>query len=459
MTNQHLAELQPAAAANAELTLEQRAVEGMSQGQIVRRRFFAHKGAMTALVCLALIVLLVFTSVGVVVPIPVVNDAGLSFDSFRIPGWWPYSWSDIAPIVNGGQPTMENPFVWGEHPFGQDDVGHDIFARVMRGTQQSLTVMVIYGVLSTVIGVIVGGIAGYFRGWVDNVLMRFTDLILVIPVIVFAAVLGQLASQNEFFRAFGAVSLALLLGLVGWTSMARLVRGEFLSLREREFVDAARVAGASSGRIIFRHILPNALGVVIVSATLLMAAAIILEAVLSFLGFGIQAPDVSLGQIVNEYQGAFTTRPWLFWFPAFFVVAIALCINFIGDGLSDAFDPRQRRVPRTRSLFGRLRGRDGGPASGASPALAGGTATPASLETAADHANLADPLIRSHGDVAAGTAAPIATVEDEAERLAAKRADDADGAAAAQADGRGRGDDESGRGGRPDGGDAERPRA
>jgi peptide/nickel transport system permease protein len=123
------------------------------------------------------------------------------------------------------------------------------------------------------------------------------------------------------------------------------VRGEFLSLREREFVDAARVAGASTGRIIFKHILPNAIGVVIVSTTLLMSGAILTEAALSFLGFGIVLPDVSLGQLINEYQGAFQTRPWLFWWPGLFIIIIALGINFIGDGLRDAFDPRQRRIP------------------------------------------------------------------------------------------------------------------
>lgn len=411
MTTPNLTEVQ-APAANAELTLEQREIEGMSQGQIVRRRFLRHRGAMAAVVVLSLILLLVFSSVGVVIPVPAVTDHGLGFESLRIRGWWPYSWDQIAPIVNSGQPTMQSLFEWGEHPFGQDEVGHDIFAQVMRGTQQSLTVMLIYGVLATSIGVIVGGIAGFFRGWVDNVLMRITDLILVIPVLVFAAVLGQIAGQNSFFRAFGAVSLGLLLGFVGWTSMARLVRGEFLTLREREFVDAARVAGASSWRIIFRHILPNALGVVIVSATLLMAAAIILESVLSYLGFGIQWPDVSLGQIVNYNKGAFATRPWLFWFPAFFVVAIALCINFIGDGLRDAFDPRQRRIPGKGSIIARMLGREGRTLPAPAAAGAAGVPTAASAETAADHESLSDPAVRSMGDVEAGTAGPIASVED-----------------------------------------------
>jgi len=144
--------------------------------------------------------------------------------------------------------------------------------------------------------------------------------------------------------------LALVIGLFTWTGLARLVRAEFLSLREREFVDAARVAGASDGRIMFRHILPNAVGVIIVNSTLLMAAAILLEAALSFLGYGVQSPDTSLGKIISDNQAAFSTRPWLFWWPGLFIIAIALCINFIGDGLRDAFDPRQKRVPTERAL-------------------------------------------------------------------------------------------------------------
>ena len=137
--------------------------------------------------------------------------------------------------------------------------------------------------------------------------------------------------------------LAFYLGVFSWTGLSRLVRGEFLTLREREFVDAARVAGASNRRIIFKHILPNAVGVIIVSVTLLMSGAILLETALSYLGFGVVAPDVSLGLLISQYQDSFTTRPWLFWYPGIFIVSIALSINFIGDGLRDAFDPRQRR--------------------------------------------------------------------------------------------------------------------
>ena len=313
--------------ANDELTIEQKEVEGLSQGTVVRRRFFRHRGAMTALVVLALLALLVYSSIGI------------EIFGLRVPGWWIWGYETATPLVNGGAPTWVFPFSLGEHPFGQDNIGRDLFARVMRGTQQSIVVMVLYGAIAACIGIVVGAVAGFFRGRIDSILMRFTDLIIVIPVIVLAAVLGRTVG------ALGAVVLGIVLGLVGWPTLARLVRGEFLSLREREFVDAARVAGASNFRIVFRHILPNAIGVVIVSTTLLMSAAILLEAALSFLGFGIVAPDVSLGQLINEYRDAFSTRPWLFWYPGLFIIAIALCINFIGDGLRDAFDPRQRRIP------------------------------------------------------------------------------------------------------------------
>jgi len=167
--------------------------------------------------------------------------------------------------------------------------------------------------------------------------MRLVDFIITVPVIIIGSVIGFHYGNK------GAAFLALLLGLFSWTGLSRLVRGEFLTLREREFVDAARVAGAGNRRIIFKHILPNAVGVIIVSVTLLMSGAILTETALSYLGFGVVAPDVSLGLLISTYQDAFTTRPWLFWYPGLFIIAIALCINFIGDGLRDAFDPRQRR--------------------------------------------------------------------------------------------------------------------
>lgn len=306
---------------------------GKSQGQIVRERFVRHRGAMVALGALSAIVVLAFTSIGF----------------GPVPGWWTYAPTDQAPLLDGGRPTLGLfPPTIGEHPFGQDNLGKDYFALTMRGAQQSIVIAFLVGLVATVTGTVIGAVAGYFRGRVETVLMRFTDVVITIPLLAIAAALGTR------FGASGIMFLGLVIGLASWTQLARLVRGEFLVLREREFVDAARISGASHLRIIFKHILPNTVGVIVVSATLTVATAILLETSLSYLGVGVKSPDTSLGLLISEYQAAFTTRPWLFWWPGLFIIAIALCANFIGDGLRDAFDPRQRRLPRTRRLFGLL---------------------------------------------------------------------------------------------------------
>jgi peptide/nickel transport system permease protein len=309
--------------------------KGLSQGQIVRKRFLDHSGAIVGLVVFAIIFLLAFTSVGY----------------WGIPGWWKYTHEDVAPLVNDGAPTASFwPLAWGEHPFGQDRIGRDLFAMTMRGAQQSITIMLVIGLIAGLIGVVVGALSGYFRGWVEAVLMRLTDMMIIIPVLLLAAVMAQLAGrrdQGSWFASFassnGALALGIFLGLISWVGLARLMRGEFLSLREREFVDAARISGASNVRIIFKHILPNAVGVLTVNVTLTMSAAILTETALSYLGVGVKAPDTSLGLLISQNQEAFSTRPWLFWFPGLFIVLICLSINFIGDGLRDAFDPRQKK--------------------------------------------------------------------------------------------------------------------
>ncbi|WP_019181161.1 ABC transporter permease [Microbacterium yannicii] len=370
----------------AEITIEQKETEGLSQGQIVRRRFFRHRAALVSMIVLAFIIVLAFTSVGV------------DLWGVRIPGWWLYSWNEIPPKVNNGIPTLSLwPLQFGEHPFGQDEVGRDIFAVVMRGTQQSIMVMVIAGVVATIIGVVIGAVAGYYGKWTDSVLMRFTDIIITIPLIVIGSVLGNA------FGSLGAAVLGVVIGLFAWTTMSRLVRGEFLSLREREFVDAARVSGARDRRIIFRHILPNAVGVIVVNATLLMAGAILLESALSFLGFGVQSPDTSLGKIISENQAAFSTRPWIFWWPGIFIIAIALCVNFIGDGLRDAFDPRQKKMPSERAMAraGRAKGpRPTGGVTDTTPATASGHMVDVGIETAytGDVTNYHDPRPEEPGD-------------------------------------------------------------
>ncbi len=309
--------------------------KGLSQGQIVRKRFLGHSGAIAGLFIFVFIFLLAFTSVG---------WAG-------IPGWWKYDHLDVSPLVNDGVPTASLWLpAWGEHPFGQDRIGRDLFAMTMRGAQQSITIMILIGAIAGLLGTVIGGLSGYFRGWVEAVLMRITDVIIIIPVLLLAAVVAQSVNRRDqggWFSGFaasnGILILGIFLGLVSWVGLARLMRGEFLTLREREFVDAARISGASNARIIFKHILPNAIGVLIVNVTLTMSAAILLETALSYLGVGVKSPDTSLGLLISQNQEAFSTRPWLFWFPGLFIVLICLSINFIGDGLRDAFDPRQKK--------------------------------------------------------------------------------------------------------------------
>ncbi|MEY3736620.1 MAG: hypothetical protein RLZZ251_336 [Actinomycetota bacterium] len=326
---------------SGENAIANKEVEGLSQGQIVLRRFFRHRAAVISLGVLLAIFIFVFSSLDI------------KLGPIRYHGWWKYQMSDpdIPPLTLGdscgtvGCPTLSlvpkflggQGIMLGEHPFGQDDIGKDYFALVMKGTQRSVMVMVVIGLFAATIGTVIGAVSGYFRGKIEGALMRFTDFIITIPVIIIGSVIGAR------FGNLGAGVLAVYLGLFAWTGLARLVRGEFLKLRELEFVDAARVAGASNRRIIFKHILPNALGVIIVSVTLLLSSAILLETALSYLGFGVVEPDVSLGLLVSKYQDAFTTRPFLFWYPGLFIISIALSINFIGDGLRDAFDPRQRR--------------------------------------------------------------------------------------------------------------------
>ncbi|MGH8915979.1 MAG: ABC transporter permease, partial [Acidimicrobiia bacterium] len=241
-------------------------------------------------------------------------------------------WGPLERDLNAAQ--FEGPS--STHWFGTDAPRQDMFARVLYGGQISLQVGFAVALLSTFIGAAVGAGAGYFGGKLDDFLMRVTDLFLTLP---FLAVLLVLSS---FLGAGNPIRVAFILALLFWTGLARIVRGEFLSLREKEFVEAAKVLGASDSRIIFRHILPNIVGPIIVNATLTVATAILVEAALSFLGFGIQPPFPALGKLISDGQDALTTQWWLATFPGLTIVTIALCINFIGDGLRDALDPKQR---------------------------------------------------------------------------------------------------------------------
>jgi peptide/nickel transport system permease protein len=233
------------------------------------------------------------------------------------------------------------------HPLGTDRIGHDMLASVISGTRFSLQIALVVALVATVLGVVLGAMAGYLRGWVDSAVSRLVDLLLCIPPLVVTAVLAR----NTFTLGPSSrdggnwLTVALILALfTAWFAIARTIRGMVLSLREKEFVEAARALGASPGRIVFRHILPNTVDVIIVNATVTVAQAVLLESALSFIGLGVHRPSASLGLLINENRNEIATLPWLFWFPFAFIVLISLSVNFIGDGLRDAFDPRQKRV-------------------------------------------------------------------------------------------------------------------
>ncbi len=286
-------------------------IQARTQRQMVVSRFLQHKLAVASLVVLILLIV-------------------LSLVGGRL---WKYSYDELTDSFSEG-PSWD-------HPMGTDGIGHDAFAQVLRGAQKSVQVALVVGFLSTAFGAMVGALAGFYRGWLDAILMRVTDLFLVIPSIALFALLGRRVSTGG---GSAWLFIALIIAGVSWMSIARVVRGVFLSLREKEFVEAARALGASNGRIIRKHLLPNAVGPIIVNATISIAVAILVESALSYLGLGIKPPDTSLGLLVASGQQAATTRPWLFYFPGLFIILIALCVNFLGDGLRDAFDPTQQRV-------------------------------------------------------------------------------------------------------------------
>ena len=230
------------------------------------------------------------------------------------------------------------------HWFGTDLLTRDSLSRVLHGGQISLEVALGIAVLSTVIGVVIGALAGFYRGWIDGLLMRFTDLWIALPAIPFLAVavsidtidLGPLGTLD----LGSPLGITLLLSLLLWGSMARVVRGATLALREREFVDAARAVGASNTRIIVRHVIPNCAGPIIVNATLVVAEAILIESTLSFLGFGIQPPTPSWGNLLTDSIATVEQYWWLTVFPGLAIFLTVLAVNFVGDGLRDALDPR-----------------------------------------------------------------------------------------------------------------------
>ncbi len=284
-------------------------VAARSQWQMFRRKFFRHRLAMGSLVFLAAVVIAAFNAETIA----------------------PYAYDEVNVVEANSPPTFQ-----GLHFFGTDQLGRDYFSRVLFGTRTSLRVAGVVAVLSTLIGTVLGAVAGYYRGWVDAILMRFTDLVIIIPALAVLIVAASFFGQGQPLR------IAIILALLLWTSLARIVRGVFLSLREKEYVQAARASGAGDLRIMFRHMLPNTIGPIVVNMTLVLAAAIIIEATLSFLGIGVNPPTPALGVLINDGRSSMQTLWWLTIMPGLALVAIALAINFVGDGLRDALDPTQQ---------------------------------------------------------------------------------------------------------------------
>lgn len=286
-------------------------VRGRSHWQIARATFLRHKLAVGSLVLL----LLIF--------------GGALFAAALTP----YDPLELRLEDQGLGPSTAD-----RHFFGTDQLGRDYFTRVLYGIRTTARVAFLVALLSTAIGTVVGAIAGYYGGWSDNLLMRMTDLLLTLPLLV------VLLTASALLGSGSAENVAIILAALLWPTLARVVRATFLSLKEQEFTEAARAAGASDVRIMIRELLPNSLGPIIVNATLTVANAILIEAFLSYLGFGIRPPTPALGSLISEGQGSMIDMWWLVTFPGLAIVLICLCINFIGDGLRDAFDPMQTKM-------------------------------------------------------------------------------------------------------------------
>jgi len=295
-----------------------------SNWRLVGRRFLRHKVASASLIVLLLL------------------GTAAAFASVVSP----YEFNPtLTPEVLA---DARQPPSW-EHPFGTDKLGRDQLTRVLYSLRKSLLIGLGVALLSVVLGVIVGALAGFYGGWTDGALMRFTDLFLVVPELAVLLIVAKNPDPSFFgifhFPPATEVSgMILILAALGWMAIARIVRGEFLSLREKEYVEAARAAGASGPRIILRHLLPNTVGPIVVFATLEVGLAILAEATLSFLGAGIQLPEVSLGNLISDAESTVgTDLAYLIIFPGLTLFLIVLCVNFVGDGLRDALDPKTTR--------------------------------------------------------------------------------------------------------------------
>ncbi|HTY28474.1 MAG TPA: ABC transporter permease [Mycobacterium sp.] len=288
--------------------------EFTSRRALVMRRFARNRPAMAALTILVL----------------------LFVGCYALPPLLPWSYTDLDFYALQDPPSTE-------HWFGTNALGQDLLAQILRGMQKSMLIGVCVAAISTAIAATVGSVAGYFGGWRDRALMWLVDLLLVVPSFILIAIITP--------RTKNSANIALLIVLLAgfsWMVSARMVRGLTMSLREREFVQAAEYMGVPSRRIITRHILPNVASILIIDTALNVAVAILAETGLSFLGFGVQPPDVSLGTLIADGTRSATTFPWVFLFPAGVLVLILVCANLTGDGLRDALDPGSTNLRRGR---------------------------------------------------------------------------------------------------------------
>lgn len=284
------------------------APKGRSLTQDALRRLVANKAALASVFVLVAIVLIAYVG------------------PYFLP--WAYDkidWSSIRKPPNFDK----------GHYFGTDQNGRDLLARTLQGTQMSLLVAGVATAVSVIIGVVYGAIAGYFGGRLDAVMMRFVDIMYALPYILFVIILVVIFGRSPVLLFVG-------IGCLEWLTMARIVRGQTLSLKQREFVEAARAGGAGPFTIIFRHILPNLTGPVVIYATLTIPEIIITESFLSYLGLGVQEPQTSLGTLISFGAPVAEAMPWMLIAPAVFLVAMLLCFSYLGDGLRDALDPKDR---------------------------------------------------------------------------------------------------------------------
>lgn len=304
---------QPERAAPSSPAVGSTAAGATSRGRLVLRRFLRNRMAVAGLVSVLLL----------------------------------YAFAFFGPMLTHWSYAEQDPTAYlmppsADHWFGTTQIGEDVYAQTLRGLQKSLTIGLLVGVISTFLATVFGATAGYFGGWLDRSLMWVVDLLLVLPSFLIIVILAP------GYRGKSWLILVVLLAAFAWMITARIVRGMTLSLREREFVLAARFMGVPAWRIIARHIVPNMASLLIVDATITVGTAILLETGLSFLGFGVQPPDVSLGTLIADGTESALTFPWLFLFSGGLLVLTVLSVNFVGDGLRDAIDPTAQPGRRKR---------------------------------------------------------------------------------------------------------------